>query len=316
MQQRVIIISLVIVIITLLYNMGKFNIYENFTPTRVELNKTQMTPYLYSTVYPGIYSRFGTQATCTGTGSSVVDMTTFSDSATIQRLNALDISLNVLVTSTQLTTYNLIVGAVDAYGELDLFNTYQIQMPTNITNTIKIKNNINTTAHICGYWNFICVANIYNPISTPQQLTIAISQTNQDGTPHPVSLPQYNSQTMAFKNNYLPGIIPHITLPVTVVNNYHAPLCPNVVGDIIYNVAPGNTATTGTVSGSQITISNLDKSGPNPFANVNQKIGSIASSSVDSSIATITVDTTQLSTKDSTNNINYFQVSSVFIGLT
>jgi len=244
-----------------------------------------------------------------------VSNATFTDSASIQNLNTLDVTLTISVTSTQLTTYNLIVGAVDAYGELDLSNTYQIQMPTNMQNTIEIKNNISTTAHICGYWNFICIANIYNPISTPQKLVIEISQTNQNGTPHPISLPIYNSQTMAFQSNYLPNVIPHITLPVTVVNNYHAPLCPSIIGDIIYNVAPGNAPTTGSVSGSQIPISILDKSGPNPFVNVNQNIGSITSSAADLSKAKITIDTTLLSTKDSTSNINYFQVSSIFMSL-
>ena len=340
----IVVIFIVVCIIILyinLYYSTQIKTFEGFQQP-MSYTYSQLQQFnLFSTLYAGTTSNFGNNPTCAG--SAVIDGISTSTSDTITNYNKLHISYNVTVTNNNASVnlddknYILIFGAVDNMGEVDLKNTYSVNMPYGVKNTVEIKNSISPTATICNYNNFMIIVPIIDPTLTSfQKFTVTVSETNvSDST---VRLPPYSTlanNATAFTTNYLPFVKLNINIPTPDINSmnpYLGPFVPIVLGgDIVYGLNDGTgipvpnggipiAAGTGPTNLNIIDPTKTfivgqqpaaGKQPLNPFMGISQKIGTTSS---DASSMTFNIDTSPLYTV--TNGVNsYFQIPSISLYL-
>jgi len=339
-MKRLLFIVVVVCIIILYINLYYSTQIKTFEGLQQPISYTysQLQQFnLFSTLYAGTTSNFGKNPTCAG--SLVIGGMNPSTLDIITNYNNLHISYNVTVTNNNPSVnlddkdYILIFGAVDTFGEVDLTNTYSVNMPYGVTNTVEIKNSISKTATICDYSNFMIILPIIDPtLASFQKFTVTISETNvSDSLPR---LPSYSTLTnnlTSFTTNYLPFMKLNINIPTPDTNNmnpYLGPFVPIVLGgDIVYglNDGTGNPVPSGGIPVATRTGSNYlniidptktfivgqhpdaGQQPPNPFIGISQKIGTTSS---DTTSMTFNIDTSSLYTV--TNGVNsYFQIPSI-----
>jgi hypothetical protein len=328
-------IIFIIIVLIILIIVSKRNIYENMasaSSTSITLNKSQLIPYLFSTIYPSANSKFGN-----------LSCPIWMQNSNIYYENT-DILFKINVINNKLQTYELTFGGIDNNGEIDLPQSYSnIILPNSATHTIEISNTGLSSTPNCGYSTFVLISGFckspyiigqIQPFidTSPVILNITLSATSNN-------LPFYlfpNDETISNPYNETPYTNINISGIDIPKDSKYKPLSLIRVGPILYTMEGVFDDTNGTIqwlygdgTKSSLTSIKPEYSLYNPPINYTSypvsfgtdihenpimlktfQIGNVGYDSINNTY-TIIIDTTNLNYTDSNNVIHYYQINCI-----